>query len=102
MLSGERPFQKSHEQALIYSILNDKPESVSSIRSDISEYFIKAINKALEKDSSNRYQSAKVFIQDLQQPQEIAYPRAKKSIAVLPFEDMSPGKSQEYFCDGIA
>jgi adenylate cyclase len=24
------------------------------------------------------------------------------SIAVLPFQDMSPGKDQEYFCDGIA
>jgi serine/threonine-protein kinase len=26
----------------------------------------------------------------------------QKSIAVLPFEDMSPEKDQEYFCDGIA
>lgn len=26
----------------------------------------------------------------------------KPSIAVLPFTDMSPGKDQEYFCDGIA
>jgi len=27
---------------------------------------------------------------------------AKPSIAVLPFVDMSPGKDQEYFCDGMA
>jgi len=27
---------------------------------------------------------------------------AGKSIAVLPFEDMSPNKDQEYFCDGIS
>ena len=26
----------------------------------------------------------------------------EKSIAVLPFEDMSPQKDQEYFCDGMA
>jgi len=26
----------------------------------------------------------------------------EKSIAVLPFEDMSPNKDQEYFCDGIS
>jgi adenylate cyclase len=25
----------------------------------------------------------------------------ENSIAVLPFEDMSPQKDQEYFCDGI-
>jgi len=31
-------------------------------------------------------------------------PRVKynNSIAVLPFEDMSPGKDQEYFCEGIS
>ena len=27
---------------------------------------------------------------------------AEKSIAVLPFVDMSPEKDQEYFCDGMA
>ena len=29
-------------------------------------------------------------------------PVSEKSIAVLPFQDMSPEKDQEYFCDGIA
>jgi adenylate cyclase len=29
-------------------------------------------------------------------------PSYEDSIAVLPFQDMSPGKDQEYFCDGIA
>jgi len=29
-------------------------------------------------------------------------PQADKSIAVLPFLDMSEGKDQEYFADGMA
>jgi len=37
-------------------------------------------------------------------PKERAIPvsSGKPSIAVLPFEDLSPQKDQEYFCDGIA
>ena len=27
---------------------------------------------------------------------------SERSIAVLPFRDMSPGKDQDYFCDGIS
>lgn len=38
MLSGERPFEKSHEQALIYSILNDEPKPLSAIRPNIPVY----------------------------------------------------------------
>ena len=34
-------------------------------------------------------------------PAEIA-PEAPDSVAILPFVDMSPGRDQEYFCDGIA
>ena len=32
----------------------------------------------------------------------IAMAKSRSSIAVLAFEDMSPEKDQEYFCDGIA
>ncbi len=31
-----------------------------------------------------------------------AAPDAPDSVAILPFVDMSPGRDQEYFCDGIA
>jgi len=45
MLSGERPFQKAQEQALIYSILNDKPTPLSLLRSDIPTQIEKVIEK---------------------------------------------------------
>ncbi|MFC2166282.1 protein kinase, partial [Acidobacteriota bacterium] len=102
ILAGERPFIKDHEQALIFSILNDEPKSVSSLRSEVPSYLESIIQKALEKDVIKRFQSIQEFIQDLQKPQKTTLPRAEKSIAVLPFDDMSPEKNQEYFCDGIA
>jgi serine/threonine protein kinase/Tfp pilus assembly protein PilF len=102
MLSGERPFKKSHEQALIYSIMNEEPEPLRSIRRDIPENMQLTVQKSLEKDLRQRFQNIEEFIQDLQMPLFLTPATAKNSIAVLSFADLSPEKDQEYFCDGMA
>jgi len=99
MLTGERPFQKSQEQALIYAILNDKPTPLYLIRSDIPSHIEHLIEKSLAKKASERYQDIQELIQDLKL--FIAFPKAEKSIVVLPFENLSPDPEQEYFCDGM-
>jgi serine/threonine protein kinase/cytochrome c-type biogenesis protein CcmH/NrfG len=99
MLSGDRPFQKSQEQALIYAILNDKPTPPSLLRSDIPTYIEHVIEKALEKKISERYQNIQKLIKDLNL--SISFPKAEKSIVVLPFENLSPDPEQDYFCDGM-
>jgi serine/threonine protein kinase/Tfp pilus assembly protein PilF len=99
MLSGERPFQKSQEQALIYAILNDKPTPLSLIRSDIPAHIEHVIDKALAKKTAERYQNIQELIRDLEL--SISFPKAEKSIVVLPFENLSPDPEQEYFCDGM-
>lgn len=102
MLTGERPFKKSHEQALIYSILNDEPKRISSIQPNIPEHIEKIVYKALEKNANQRYQSISELIQDLREPVSISPPKTEKSIAVLPFTNMSADPEQEYFCEGMA
>ncbi len=99
MLSGERPFQKAQEQALIYAILNDKPTPLSLLRSDIPNHIEHVIEKALAKGKNERYQVIQELIQDLEH--SVTSPKREKSIVVLPFEDMSPGKDNEYFSDGL-
>ncbi|MFC2166148.1 protein kinase [Acidobacteriota bacterium] len=99
MLSGERPFYKSQEQALIYAILNDKPTPLSLIRSDIPSHIEQVVEKALSKKARERYQNIQELIQDLEL--SITFPKAEKSIVVLPFEDMSPNRDNEYFSDGL-
>jgi TolB-like protein len=99
MLSGERPFQKSQEQALIYAILNDKPTPLSFLRSDIPTHIEQVIERALAKKVNERYQDIQDLIQDLELP--ISSPKTEKSIVVLPFDDMSPNKDNEYFSDGL-
>jgi len=99
MLSDERPFKKNQEQALIFAILNDKPTPLSLLRSDIPAHIEQVIDNALAKKTSERYQNIQELIQDLKH--SIAVPNAEKSIVVLPFDDMSPGKDNEYFSDGL-
>jgi eukaryotic-like serine/threonine-protein kinase len=99
MLSGERPFQKEQEQALIYAILNDKPTPLSLLRSDIPTHIEQVTENALAKKADERYQNIQKLIQDLKP--SISFPKAEKSIVVLPFDDMSPGKDNEYFSDGL-
>jgi TolB-like protein/predicted Ser/Thr protein kinase len=102
MFTGERPFKKDQEQALIYAILNDKPSPLSLLRSEVPTHIEQLIEKALSKKPSERYQNVSDLIQDLKQASSIAPSTAEKSIAVLPFKNMSANPEQEYFCDGIS
>jgi serine/threonine protein kinase len=99
MLSGERPFQKTQEQALIFTILNDKSTPLSLLRSDIPSHIEQVIDKALAKKAGERYQNVQELIQDLK-PSRATH-KTEKSIIVLPFENLSPDPDQEYFCDGM-
>jgi serine/threonine protein kinase/Tfp pilus assembly protein PilF len=110
MITGQLPFKGDYEQAVVYSILNETPQPLTSLKKELPHEMERIVNKCLDKDPDKRYQKASEIIDDLnslqkklkskvteQQPTE-----KKPSIAVLPFVDMSPQKDQEYFCDGIA
>ena len=57
MLSGKLPFKGVYEPAVIYSILNEEPIPITEIVSDFPPAFERIINKCLEKDADNRYQT---------------------------------------------
>ena len=57
LISGQLPFLGEHDQAVIYSILNDEPLPVTSLRSGVPLEFERIIHKCLEKDSDFRYQN---------------------------------------------
>jgi TolB-like protein/Tfp pilus assembly protein PilF len=65
MLTGQLPFKGDHEQAVIFSILKEKPEPITSIKADIPESIEQVVNKALEKSSGERYQSIDELLDDL-------------------------------------
>jgi len=107
MLAGSPPFIGEYEAAVLYSVVNEEPIPPSEHRTGITEYLERIVYKALAKDPGQRYQSMAEFLTDLASyqymPQTLAEKvgHDKKSIAVLPFIDISPGKQNEYLADGM-
>jgi len=103
MLTGEMPFGRKGEQALLYSLLHETPEPISRMRPDIPRALEQVICKALEKDLSRRYQTMAEVLEDLKAVRSSgkSVPQPEKSIIILPFENISPDPEQGYFCDGM-
>jgi serine/threonine protein kinase/Flp pilus assembly protein TadD len=103
MLTGALPFKGDHEAALLYSIVHEEPQALSALRPALPAPVSHLVAKALQKDPALRYQSAGELAADLRRlaVAGAAPPRMEKSIAVLPFENLSPDPDQEYFSDGL-
>jgi serine/threonine protein kinase/Flp pilus assembly protein TadD len=105
MLTGKLPFWNEYEQAVIYLILNQEPDSVLSIKKDIPGYLEKIIKKSLHKDRRFRYKNINEIIEEFERNNRVTNRQRitdKNSIAVLPFENISPDKDADYFADGLA
>jgi serine/threonine protein kinase/Flp pilus assembly protein TadD len=112
MLSGERPFSGATPQSVMAKRFSEMPKSLRSIRSSIPESVEKAVTKAMAIEPSGRYSTAAQFGQALASgslvtptdtaslPQTVV--SAAKSVAVLPFTNMSADPDNEYFTDGMA
>jgi serine/threonine protein kinase len=66
MLSGESPFKGHYDEAVIYSILNEDPQSLNSYRKNIPEYLERMVTKALQKNPDDRYQTIAVLLADFE------------------------------------
>jgi serine/threonine protein kinase len=112
MLSGRLPFRSEYQQAIMYSILNEEPESLRIVRPDVPLRLVEVADRALKKDPQDRFQSIEEMLSDLRsirkslesekQEPEGATGKTVPSIAVLPFVNMSPDRDNEYFSDGLA
>lgn len=107
MLAGSAPFTGEHEAAVLYNVVNQEPVPISRKRADVPRDLERIVGKTLAKDPKQRYQSMAELLADLAsyqyRPQTLAERggSGRKSIAVLPFEDISPGKQNEYLADGM-
>jgi serine/threonine protein kinase len=66
MVTGQRPFRGDHDQAVIYSILNDEPGTASQSRPDVPAALDAVIHTLLFKNAAERCQSAAEVAADLQ------------------------------------
>ncbi|MEK9137854.1 MAG: serine/threonine-protein kinase, partial [Bacteroidota bacterium] len=65
MLSGQMPFATEYEHAIVYSILNETPKPITTLRPDTPEALSRIVHRALTRDLQSRYQSADEILVDL-------------------------------------
>jgi serine/threonine protein kinase/tetratricopeptide (TPR) repeat protein len=112
MLVGEPPFRGTTVMAIIANRLSSPVPSARAFRELVPEAVDAAVKKAMATLPADRFTSAAQFADALGTPAtvDIAVGAAQamvkevvaaKSVAVLPFENMSTDPENEYFSDGI-
>jgi len=107
MISGRRAFPGQTAAETMSSILRDTPKELTASGAQVPAELDRLISSCLEKNSDQRFQSARDlafhFKAILNAPSVPAQSsRAIDSIAVLPFTNASNDPDSEYLCDGIA
>ena len=112
MATGRQAFTGTTSAVIFDSILHKAPASPVHLNPRLPDRLEQIINRALEKDRGLRYQSASDMRTELQRlkrdrdsGQKTTQKPAKtgaKSLAVLPFANLSADKENEYFSDGLA
>jgi len=109
ILTGQLPFTGKNWGATLLAIANNAPKPIHELRANVPSSLQHIVIRMLQKNPQNRYSTMENVITDLQDINmstrvSLIHPTSQPSasIVVLPFLDMSPGKDQEYFCDGIA
>jgi len=65
MLTGHLPFRGEHEAAMMYSILNEEPEALTTFLPDAPSELTHIFNRSIEKNPADRYQSIADAVIDL-------------------------------------
>jgi serine/threonine protein kinase/Tfp pilus assembly protein PilF len=122
MATGRPPFEGDSAMSVALKHKTEMPPDPLQLNPQMASGLGRIILKCLQKDPAARYQTAEELLSDLAflekgrapgfrttpPPSPRAEGRAGirgkrgRSIAVLPFADLSPEKDQGYFCDGIA
>jgi serine/threonine protein kinase/Tfp pilus assembly protein PilF len=111
LLTGKLPFRGEHQAALLYSLVNEEPAPIARFNEKVTPEADRIVAKALEKHREDRYQHVDDLLCDLRREQKklehaaaghvTSVSGGNKSIAVLPFKNLSDSKEDEYFSDGL-
>jgi TolB-like protein/Flp pilus assembly protein TadD len=106
MVGGRNPFRGPTAMDSLSAILKDSPPAASSVNPEVPIGLDPLLARLLAKDPQGRPASAAVVAAELEGLGRTAAPPerrdVRRSIAVLPFADMSPQKDQDYLCEGLA
>jgi serine/threonine protein kinase/Flp pilus assembly protein TadD len=104
MLTGRLPFSGPYDQATLYALGNEPHPSPRALRPEIPLPVERIIDRCLEKLAAARFPDARAILDELQHIDKSAASTrspAIKSLAVLPFADISQDNDNRYFSDGL-
>ena len=102
MLTGEQPFTGPTAQAVIAKRFVQTPADVTGLREGVSRVVGKVVQRALAREPIDRFETGASLIAALSQLESASSSESpEKSIAVLPFANMSTDPENEFFADGI-
>jgi len=105
MVTGRRPFDGTNLVSVLASILREPQVPATRVNPRLPIRLGPIIEKCLEKDPARRWQSIgqlQIQLESLRADLGSAVRAGHRSIAVLPFSDMSETRDQGYLCEGIA
>jgi serine/threonine-protein kinase len=100
MLSGRRAFHGQSNLSILAAVLREDPEPLASVTPELQ----RIVFRCLRKDPNLRFQRMGELRQALEAclPLSRGFSPSLKSIAVLPFVNLSADKENEYFSEGLA
>ena len=99
MLAGEPPYAGPTAQAILARRLTDPMPSLRAVRDTIPDFVEGAIRRALARAPADRFATISAFVDAL--GSSTAAQARPRSVAVLPFLNLSADPENEYFADGI-
>jgi serine/threonine protein kinase/Flp pilus assembly protein TadD len=110
MMTGKRPFTGPTIQAVLTKRFTETVPALSEVLEGVPDEIDRALSKALSRDAAARFTTSGEFARALvvttvTTPTSSPVPegvQAVKSMAVLPFTNMSADAENEYFTDGMA
>lgn len=107
MLAGGPPFAGATAAAILARHCVDAVPPIRTVRPDLPERVVLAVNRALAKRAVDRWQTVAEFVDALRIDTPVlmesaASPAPRLSLAILPFENLSSEPDSDYFGDGLA
>jgi serine/threonine protein kinase len=92
-ITGRLPFSGDYEQAIVYRILNEEPEPITSLRSNVPMELERIVKKVMQKDPAVRYQTVGDLAADLKSLKKQLESGAR---AATPSPEIRPTKKRVY------
>jgi serine/threonine-protein kinase len=108
LVTGRNPFRGQTPADTLSAVIKDRARPAAESNPEVPPSLDRLLARLMAKEPNERPATAADLVRALEgvwtdsHPPPSAVAPHQRSIAVLPFADMSPQKDQDYFCEGLA